>query len=86
MASIYNRRIQDYNRQAMTTKRKRGPAPGTPRSPANPGRVTKIVRLRDEERLTFTAIAARIGGTRMNCCALYNRWHGWVRDRRTAAE
>jgi hypothetical protein len=73
----------DATTQART---RRGPPAGGARSPANPRKVLDIVRLKDDQALTFDAIALQVGGTRMNCCALYNRWVRWARARRAAAE
>ena len=63
---------------------KRGPAPGLPREPLFPERVLEVVRLRDQG-LSYAEIAPVVGCTRMNCCALYNRWRDWARERRVAA-
>lgn len=65
---------------------KRGPVPGLPREPLFPERVLEIVHLRDDCNLSYAEIAPRVGCTRMNCCALYNRWRAWAQDRRVAAE
>ena len=65
---------------------KRGPTPGRWHAePLFPEKVLEIARLRDDESLTFEEIAARVGGTRMNCCSLYNRWRVWTRARRAVA-
>jgi hypothetical protein len=64
----------------------RGRPVGSSGGPLVPEKVLEIVRMKDDCNMTFREIADRVGGTRMNCCSLYNRWIKWARAQRTAAE
>ena len=60
--------------------KKRGPPKGQSRhEPIFRDKVLTVVHMRDVENATFEAIAARVGGTRMNACLTYRRWGDWAR-------
>ena len=63
-----------------TTLKRRGPKPGNKRmAPIYPDKVKTIVRMREEQGLTYAAIAKVVGGTRMGACNQYHRWKDWAR-------
>jgi hypothetical protein len=78
-ASLYDRPAPTMFSRMSIEPLQRGPHSGqVATEPMSPKRVREIVRLREDEKLTFDEIAKRLGGTRMNACTLYNRWRDWA--------
>lgn len=66
-----------------TGLKKRGPK-GARGRPVNPERIRKIVKMRDEQNLSFSKIAQKLGDdppmTEQAIYFAYTRWGDWIRE------